>query len=101
LEAYRHLINFAESDLKASLFLGLLLNDNIQKMVEFTMARGFVGTPVGESQTTHAFSHRPTPVITSSSHCPAWRKRKCKRLKRAGEYFKKNKYTRRGKYETG
>jgi hypothetical protein len=36
LEAYKHLINFAESDPKASSFIGSLLNGNLQKMVEFT-----------------------------------------------------------------
>jgi hypothetical protein len=36
LEAYNHLINFAESDPKVSSFLGSLLNDNLQKMVELT-----------------------------------------------------------------
>jgi hypothetical protein len=33
LEAYKHLINFAESDPRASSFLGMLLNDHHQKMV--------------------------------------------------------------------
>jgi hypothetical protein len=96
LEAYKHLINFAESDPKASLFLGPLLNDNLQKMVEFTTSRGLVETPVAEFPTTHTFAHRPTAVITSF-RCPTSRKRKCKRLKRAGEYFKKKKYSPRGK----
>jgi hypothetical protein len=59
-------------------------------MVEFTTENGLVETPLAESPTTHAFSHRPTAVITSC-HCPTSRKRKCKRLKRAGEYFKKKK----------
>jgi hypothetical protein len=36
LEAYTHLLNFDESDPRASSFLGSLLNDNLQKMVEFT-----------------------------------------------------------------
>jgi hypothetical protein len=97
LEAYKHLINFAQSDPKASCSLGSLLNDNLQKMVEFTtendlVENPLVETPLVESPTTHAFSHRPTAVITSY-HCPTSRKRKCKRLKRAGEYFKKRKYT--------
>jgi hypothetical protein len=35
LEAYKHLINSAKSDPKARCFFGSLLNDNIQKMVEF------------------------------------------------------------------
>jgi hypothetical protein len=42
LEAYKHLINFAEIDPSASPFLGSLLNENLQKMVEFTAARGLV-----------------------------------------------------------
>jgi hypothetical protein len=100
LEAYKHLINFAESDPKVSCFLGSLLNDNLQNIVEFTTASRLVETPIAESPTTHAFFHRPTAVITSS-HCPTSRKRKCKRLRRAGEYFKKKKYTPRGKYKTG
>jgi hypothetical protein len=36
LEAYKHLINFTKSDPRASSFLGSLLNDNPQNMVEFT-----------------------------------------------------------------
>jgi hypothetical protein len=36
LEAYKHLISFVESDPRASSFIGSLLNDNLQKMVEFT-----------------------------------------------------------------
>jgi hypothetical protein len=66
------------------------LNDNLEKMVAFTRENGLVETPLVESPTTHAFTHRPTAVITSS-HCPTSRKRKCKRLKRAGEYLKKKK----------
>jgi hypothetical protein len=54
------------------------------------MKNGLVETPLAESSTTHGFSHRPTTGITSF-HCPTSRKRKCKRLKRAGEYFKKKK----------
>jgi hypothetical protein len=92
LEAYKHLINFAESDPRASSFLGMLLNDNLQKMVEFTTKNGLVETPIAESPITNAFSHRPTAVITSY-HCPTSRKRKGKRLKRASEYLKKKKYT--------
>jgi hypothetical protein len=92
LEAYTHLIKFAESDPRDISFLGMLLNDNLQKMVEFTTENGLVETPIAESPITNAFSHRPTAVITSS-HCPTSRKRKCKRLKRAGEYSKKKKYT--------
>jgi hypothetical protein len=92
LEAYKHLINFAESDPKANCFLGSLLNDNLQKMVEFTMENGLVETPLAESSTTHVFSHRPTAVITSS-HFHTSRNRKYKRLKRSGDYFKKKKYT--------
>jgi hypothetical protein len=65
-------------------------------MVEFTTARGLVETPVSESPMTHAFAHRPTTVITSS-HCPTSRNRKYKRLKRAGKYSKKKKYTPRPK----
>jgi hypothetical protein len=92
LEAYKQLIIFTESDPAASGFLGSLLNENLQKMVEFTTARRLVETPVAESPMTHAFDHIPTAVITSS-HCPTSIKRKCKRLKRAGEYSKKKKYT--------
>jgi hypothetical protein len=73
LEAYKHLINLAELDPKASCFLGSLLNENLQKMVEFTMASGILESPIAESPTTHAFAHRPTTVITSS-HCPTSRK---------------------------
>jgi hypothetical protein len=58
LEAYKHLINYAESDPTASDFLGSLLDENIQKMVEFTTARGLVETPVAESPITYAFHHR-------------------------------------------
>jgi hypothetical protein len=61
-------------------------------MVEFTTENGLVENPLAESPTTHDFSHHPTAVITPS-HCPTSRKRKCKRLKRAGGYFKKKKYT--------
>jgi hypothetical protein len=75
LEPYKHLINFAESDPRASSFLGMLLNDNLQKMVEFTNENGLVETPVAESPITNAFLHRPNAVITSS-HCPTSRKRK-------------------------
>jgi hypothetical protein len=100
LEAYKHLINLAESDPAASDFLGPLLIDNIQKMVEFTIAIGLMETPVAESPMTHAFAHRPTVLITPS-HCPTSRKRKCRRLKRAGEYSKKKKYTSRGNKKTG
>jgi hypothetical protein len=39
LQTHHH---FSESDLAASDFLWSLLNDNIQKMVEFTTGRGFV-----------------------------------------------------------
>jgi hypothetical protein len=92
LEAYKHLINFAESDLRAGSFLGSLLNDNLQKMVEFTTENDLVEAPLAETPITNAFSHRPTAVIISS-HCPISRKRKCKRLKRAGEYSKKKKHT--------
>jgi hypothetical protein len=92
LEALKHLINFAESDPKASCFLVSLLNDNLQNLVEFTTENGHVENPLAESPTTHAFSHRPTAVITSSQ-CPTSRKRRCKILKRAREYFKKKKYT--------
>jgi hypothetical protein len=91
LEAYKHLTNFAEFNPEASDFLGYWLNENLQKMVEFTKSRGLVETPVAESPITHACTHRPTAVITSS-HCPTSRKRKHKRLKRAGEYSKKKKY---------
>jgi hypothetical protein len=90
LEAYKHLINFSESDPRASSFFVLLLNDNLQKMVEFTTENGLMETPLAERPIINAFSHRPTTVITSS-HCPTSRKRKCKRLKRAGEYCKKKK----------
>jgi hypothetical protein len=100
LETYKHLINFAESDPKASCFLGSLFNDNLQKMADFTMANGLAETPIVQLPTTHAFSHCPTAVITSS-HCPNSRKRKCKRSRRAGEYFKKKKNTPRGKDKTG
>jgi hypothetical protein len=48
----------------------------------------------------HAFAHHPTAVITSS-HCPISKKRKCKRLKRSGEYSKKKKYTPRANEGTG
>jgi hypothetical protein len=48
LEAYKHLINFAESDPRASSFLGSSLNDNLQKMVEFTTENGLVETPLAE-----------------------------------------------------
>jgi hypothetical protein len=92
LEAYKHLINFAKSDPRASRILGLLLNDNLQKMVEFTTENGLVETPLAESPITNVFSHLPTAVITLS-HCPTSRKRKCKRLKRADEYSKKKIYT--------
>jgi hypothetical protein len=81
-----------ESDPKASCFLGSLLNGNLQKMVEFTTENGLVETPLAVSPITKKFPHRPTAVITSS-HCPTSRKRKCKRFKTAGEYFKKKKYT--------
>jgi hypothetical protein len=91
LEAYKHLINFAESVPRASSFLGVLLNENLQKMIEFTTKNGLVEIPIAESPITNAFSHRPTAVITSS-HCPTSRKKICKRLKRAGEYSKKKKY---------
>jgi hypothetical protein len=100
LEAYTHIINFAESDTVASVFLGSLLNENLQKMVEFTTARGLVETPVSESHMTHAFAHRPTAVITSS-HSPPSIKRKYERLKRSGEYSKKKKYTPRANTKTG
>jgi hypothetical protein len=66
LEAYKDLINPVESDPAASDFLGSFLNENLQKMVEFTTARGIVETPVAESPMTHAFAHRPTAVISSS-----------------------------------
>jgi hypothetical protein len=46
LEAYKHLINFMESDPAASDFLVSLLNDNLKKMVEFTTTRGLVEPPV-------------------------------------------------------
>jgi hypothetical protein len=92
LEAYTHLVNFSESDPRSSSFLGMLLNDNLQKIVEFTTENGLVETPIAESPVTHAFSHRLTAVITSS-HCPTSRKRKCKRFKTASEYSKKKKYT--------
>jgi hypothetical protein len=46
LEAYKHLINFDESDPAASRLLGSLLNGNLQTMVEFTTARGRVETPI-------------------------------------------------------
>jgi hypothetical protein len=36
LKAYKHLINFAESDPRSSSYLGSLLNVNLQKLVEFT-----------------------------------------------------------------
>jgi hypothetical protein len=100
LKAYKHLINFAESDPKASSFLGSLLHDNLQKMLEFTTANELMETPIVESPTTHACYHRPTASITSS-HCPISRTRKCKRLKRARDYFKKKKYTPRGIDKTG
>jgi hypothetical protein len=77
-----------------------LLNENLLKMVEFTTERGLEETHVAESPMTHAFDHRPTAVITSS-HCPTSRKRKCKRLKRAGAYSKKKKYTPRANKGTG
>jgi hypothetical protein len=88
LEAYKHLIIFSKSDPRASRFLRSLLNYNLQKMVEFTTEKGLVETPLAEIPTTNAFSHHPTAVITSS-HCLTSRKRKCKILKRAGEYCKK------------
>jgi hypothetical protein len=69
-------------------------------MVEFTTARGLVETPIAESPMTHAFAHRPIAVITSP-HCPTSRKRKCKRLKRAGKYSKKKKYTPRANKKLG
>ena len=100
LEAYKHLINFAESGPDASKLLGELLNKNLADMVEFTTLRGLVETPVAKSPTTHAFAHRPTAVLTSS-HCPTSRKRKCKRLRPAGEHFRKKKYTPRTKAKTG
>jgi hypothetical protein len=100
LEAYTHLINFTESDPAASDFLGSLLNENLQKMVEFTTAIGIVETTVAESPTIHDFDHRPTAVI-KSSHCPTSRKRKSKRLKRAGEYPKKKKHTPMANERTG
>jgi hypothetical protein len=78
LEAYKHLINLAESDLPASDFLGSLLNENLQKMVGFTTSRGILKTPVAESPMTKAFDHHPTTVITFS-HCPTLNKRKYKR----------------------
>jgi hypothetical protein len=59
LEAYTHLINFAESDPKASCFLGSLWNGNLQKMVEFTTENGLVETPLEESPTTYAFFSSP------------------------------------------
>jgi hypothetical protein len=92
LEAYKHPINFAESDPAVSDFLGSLLNENLQKMVEFTAARWLVETPVAESTMIYAFVQSPTAVI-ASSHGPTSGKRNCKRLKRAGEYSKKEKYT--------
>jgi hypothetical protein len=49
LEAYKHLINFAESDPKASCFLGSLLNDNLQNIIEFITENGLVETPLAES----------------------------------------------------
>jgi hypothetical protein len=70
----------------------MLLNDNLQKMVEFTTENVLVETPITESPITNAFSHHSTAVITSS-HCPTSIKRKCKRFKRAGEYSNKKKYT--------
>jgi hypothetical protein len=91
LGSLKHLINFAESDPAAGRFFGLLLTENLKKMVEFTTARGLVETPIAESPTRHAFDHRPTAVITSY-HCPTSRKRKCHRLKIADEYSKKNKH---------
>jgi hypothetical protein len=92
LKAYKHLIIFSESDPRASSFLGSLLNDNLQNMVEFTTENGLVETPLAERPITNVFSHRPTAVI-ASSHYPTSRMRKCKRLKRAGEYCKKKKCT--------
>jgi hypothetical protein len=70
------------------------------KSVEFTLANGLVENPVVESPTTHACYHRTTAVITSSL-CPTPRKRKCKILKRAREYFKKKKYIPRSIDTTG
>jgi hypothetical protein len=69
LESYKHLINFAKSDPAASEFIGSLLNEYLQKMVEFTTAIGPVETPVAELPMTHDFAHLPTAKITSS-HCP-------------------------------
>jgi hypothetical protein len=100
LEAYKHLIYFSDSDSRKSIFLGMLLNNNLQNMVEFTTKNVIVETPIAESPITNAFSHRPTAVITSS-HCPTSRKRKCKRLKRAGEYSKKKKYTPKSPHTQG
>jgi hypothetical protein len=99
LEAYTHLIKFLETDPATSHFLGSLLNEKLQKMVEFTTARGLVETRIAESSTSHAFIHRPTEVITSS-HCPTSRKRKCHRLKIADDYSKKKKHTPMGKEKT-
>jgi hypothetical protein len=78
-----------------------LLNENIQKMVEFTISMGLVETPIAESPTLHAFAHRPTAVITTSSHCPTPRKMKYHRLKRADYYSMNKKYTPRGEDKTG
>jgi hypothetical protein len=100
LEAYKHIINVAESDPRASSFLGMLLNYNLQKMVEFTTENGLVETPIAKSPITNAFWHHPTAVI-ASSHFPTSRKRKCKRLKRAGEYSKNKKYTPRTPHTRG
>jgi hypothetical protein len=69
------LINFAESDPRASSFVGSLLNDNLQKMVEFTTENGLVETHLVETPKTNAFLHHPTAVMTSS-HCPTSRKGK-------------------------
>jgi hypothetical protein len=69
-------------------------------MVESTTSRGPVETPVVESPMAHDCAHRPTAVIISS-HCPTSRKRKCKRLKRVGEYSKNKKYTPRANKKTG
>jgi hypothetical protein len=100
LEVYKHLINFAESVQAASDFLVSLLNENLQKMVDFTTSIGLVEIPVAEPPLTHVFAHRPNAVIPPPP-CPTSRKRKCKISRRAGEYSKKKKCTTRANESIG
>ena len=94
LESYKQLTNYARCDPKASDFLGSLLQDNLQKMVEFTRNQDVVAFPLSQSTSSRGVCHGPTSAITKSlvsSHNPTSVQRKCKRNKRYDETRKKTK----------